>query len=296
MSLNYKILCVDDNPRTIKSKLNQVGKFLEGEGFRPKIALIENGQDIDKYLDDPLLDLIVTDYYIHDELNGKQLAERIRGLDKMVEIILYSQRAGTDLYREVGTLDGVYVSNREGLEEKIKDVIKITIRRTQNVSNMRGIVISEGIDIENQVEEIIVKYFDDKGDLAKKVLEKEGVCDFGKKIAFLNSILKKIVKDYNKKIGVEKKTGAKEEIRKRISTVQPLYGIAKTLAEEVMKPRNMLAHVEQEMGPDNVPYLRSLQKGYEEINADSEWYKKTRKDLQKHSENLTFILKFISEN
>lgn len=73
MSLNYKILCVDDNPRTIKSKLNQVEKFLEGEGFRPKITLIENGQDIDKYLDDPLLDLIVTDYYIHDELNGKQL-------------------------------------------------------------------------------------------------------------------------------------------------------------------------------------------------------------------------------
>jgi len=63
-----------------------------------------------------------------------------------------------------------------------------------------------------------------------------------------------------------------------------------------MKTRNVLAHVEQKVGNDNVPYLKSMYKEYEDINADSEWYKNTRKDLHKHSENLTSILEFISEN
>ncbi len=188
MSLNYKILWIDDNPRTVKSKESQIEGFLKEQGFRPEITLIENGQDIDRYLDDPLLDLIVTDYYIHDQLDGKQLAEKIRESDKMVEIILYSQKEGTDLYEEVGTLDGVYISNREGLEDKIKDVIRITIRRTQNVSNMRGIVISEGIDIENQIEDIILYYYDSRERiLAEELLSGEGCNEFGQKISFLNS-------------------------------------------------------------------------------------------------------------
>jgi len=194
------------------------------------------------------------------------------------------------------SFQGIYGCTRADVEDTIISVIQSTIRRTQNVNNMRGIVISEGIDIENQVEEIIVLYFDDKGDLAKKVLEKEGVCDFGKKIAFLNSILKKIVKDYNRKISTEKDTVFKDKLGTQKDMLQSLYNIAKKLSDEVMKPRNVLAHVEQKVGDDNVPYLKSMYKEYEDIKANSEWYKNTRKDLHKHSENLTSILKFISEN
>ena len=79
MSLNYKILWIDDNPKTIASKEKQIKAFLEEQGFRADITIIENGKGIDAYLSDPLLDLIITDYRIHDDLNGKQLAEGIRG-------------------------------------------------------------------------------------------------------------------------------------------------------------------------------------------------------------------------
>lgn len=287
MSLNYKILCVDDNPRTIKSKLNQVEKFLEGEGFRPKITLIENGQDIDKYLDDPLLDLIVTDYYIHDELNGKQLAERIRGLDKMVEIILYSQRAGTDLYREVGTLDGVYVSNREGLEEKIKDVIKITIRRTQNVSNMRGIVISEAIDIENQIEDIILVYYDTREkELAKELLSGDGCNELGPKIRFLNSMLKDIIASI--------KSSDQATEKKMQQEIELLLSTAKKLENEVCKPRNMLSHVEHTID-NNTIFLKSLKSGYEDIKIDTGCCQRMRQSFMKHASNLDQIKSFLSK-
>jgi CheY-like chemotaxis protein len=279
MSLNYKILCIDDNPRTIKSKLNQVEQFLKEEGFRPEITLIENDQDIDKYLDDPLLDLIVTDYYIRDELNGKQLAENIRGSEKMVEIILYSQKEGTDLYKEVGALDGVYISNREGLEDKIKDVIKITIRRTQNVSNMRGIVISEAIDIENHVEEIIISYFADKGDIVRKALERSNF-DFGKKVMILGSIAKKLRSNLNKdQKGFEK-----------------IADLVKSLCKDVVWTRNVLSHVKHKTDQNGQHILTSDIKspdGTDTITINTEWYKETRKKLRMHSENLKAFADFI---
>lgn len=287
MSLNYKILWVDDNPRTIKSKKSQIKVFLEEEGFRPEITLIEDGQDIDRYLNDPLLDLIVTDYYIHDELNGKQLAERIRSSDKMIEIILYSQKQGTDLYEEVGTLDGVYISNREGLEDKIKHVIKSTIRRTQNVSNMRGTVISEAIDIENQIEDIILVYYKAREkDLAKILLSGDGCNELGPKIRFLNSMLKDIIASI--------KNNAQETEKKLLQEIEPLLSITKKLENEVCKPRNMLVHVEHIID-NNTVFLKSLKSGYKDITIDSTFCKEMRQSFIKHVTNLEKIKTFLSK-
>ena len=280
MSLNYKILWIDDNPRTIKSKKSQVEEFLKEEGFRPEITLIENSQDIVQYLNDPLLDLIVTDYYIHNQLDGKQLAEKIRGSEKLVEIILYSQKAGTDLYEEVGALDGVYISNREDLEDKIKDVIKITIRRTQNVSNMRGIVISEAIDIENQIEEIIVSYFAEKGDVIKKALKRDNF-DFGKKVMLLGSIAKKL------RVNLNKNQKGFEQIADLVTT----------LCKDVVWTRNVLSHVKHSIDENGQPILTSDIKspdGDKTIMVNAEWYKETRRKLSAHTENLKAFMNFLA--
>lgn len=285
MSLNYKILWIDDNPKTITSKKRQIEKFLQDEGFKSDLYLIENGKEIERYLDDPLLDLIVTDYKIHDDLNGKELAVRIRDSDAMVDVILYSQVAGTDLYDEVGTLDGIYISNREGLEDKIKDVIKITIRRTQNVSNMRGIVISEAIDIENHIEDIILTYFKTREkDLAKILLSGDGCNELGPKIRFLNSTLKDII------ASIKVSTQATE--KKMLQEIESLLSVTKKLDDEVCKPRNMLAHVEHIID-NNTIFLKSLKRGYKDIKIDSACCKEIRQSFMKHITNLEKIKTFL---
>ncbi len=291
--LKYKALWIDDTPDSAEPKMESIEEFLLEEGFVFEPVLQENADGISDYLDDPELDIIITDF---NGIDVEELIKKVQSLHKYIDLVLYSENPPPEFYEAARSIPGTYSCTREDVEDTIKKVIQNTIRRTQNVNNMRGIVISEVIDIENQVEEIIVKYFDDKGDLAKKVLEKEDVCDFGKKIAFLNSILKKIVKDYNKKISTEKDPDVRDKLGTQKTMLQSLYNISKKLSDEVMKTRNVLAHVEQKVGNDNVPYLKSMYKEYEDINADSEWYKNTRKDLHKHSENLTSILEFISEN
>ncbi len=287
MSLDYKILWIDDNPTTIKSKVGQIKTFLEEQGFRSGISVIESGDNIEKYLSDPLLDLIVTDYRIQDDLNGKQLAEKIRSSDAMVDIILYSQVAGTDLYKEVGALDGVYISNRPELENKIKEVIEITIRRTQRVSNMRGIVISEAIDIENQIENIILAYYDTREkELAEELLSGDACNELGPKIRFLNSALKNII------ASIKDSTDTAE--KKLLPDIEGLLSKAKKLENEVLKPRNMLAHVEHTIDNNKI-FLKSLKSGYEDIKIDSDCCKKMRQLFTKHASNLIQIKDFLSK-
>ncbi len=293
MSLSYKILWVEDDPTTINSKVRQIKLFLEEQGFRPDIVVIESGDTIETYLSDPLLDLIITDYNIRDDLNGKQLTEKIRSLDAMVDIILYSQAVGTDLYDEAGALDGVYISNREGLEDKLKEVIQITIRRTQDINNMRGIMISEAIDIENQIEDVILAYYDTREkDLAKELLSGDGCNELGPKIKFLKDmILNKIVAELNEDIksgGDGKKTQAKETLK----ILEPLLVIVKKLNAEVCMPRNMLAHVEHVIDGGKI-CLRAIRGGYEDILIDSKKCKDIRQSLMKHATNLNQIKEFL---
>jgi CheY-like chemotaxis protein len=296
MSLTYKILWVDDNPTTVASKVNQIKLFLQDEGFNPKITQLETGTKIDAYLSDPLLDLIITDYRIHPRLTGKQLAERIRQLDVMVDIILYSQVTGTDLYAEVGTLDGVYISHRDGLEDKIKDVIRNTIRRTHRVDNMRGIVISEAIDIENQIEEIIVHcYHMREKALAEELLNGNGCSEFGQKISFLNSLLKATEKELNGTVNGKHSKSRKDQAQLLLAELRPLHEAAKKLAKDVCELRNMLAHVECEIDDNGVPILRRLKSGYQDVRIDSDQCKTARRLLMKHASNLCGIKDFISK-
>lgn len=213
----------------------------------------------------------------------------------MVNIILYSQVAGKDLYQEVGVLDGVYISNRDGLEDKIKEVIEITIKRTQNVSNMRGIVISEAIDIENQIEDIILYYYDTRERvLAEELLNGDGCNQFNQKISFLNSFLKKIEKEFNTVINSSDPPEKKDTARKLLDKLKPLYDTAKKLDEEVCQPRNMIAHVEYIID-GNAVFLKSLKSGYKDIKIESSRCKEIRKQLVNHSLNLNEIRKFLSE-
>ncbi len=295
MSLKYTILWVEDNPKTVTSKINQIKTYLEDEGFDLNIILIENGNEIEQSLNIPQLDLIVTDYNIHDDLNGKQLSEKIRRLDYMTDIILYSQQQGIDLYNEVGTLDGVYISNRDTLEEKVKEVIKNTIRRTQNINNMRGIVISEAIDIERQIEAIITTFFGDKGDLVSERVLGVNIFDFNNKISLVNAVLKTII---NRCVSMLQAPGSDRTlVNSQKRQAENFKNTAKALFREVGWPRNVLAHTEQSIADDGKMSLTSTLKNpdgqIETITVDSSWCKETRKLLQKHSKNLEQVFEFV---
>ncbi|NHC43589.1 response regulator, partial [Bacillus sp. MM2020_1] len=163
MRLNYEILWFEDNLSWFNTSSMYIEEFLNNSGFELVTYQYENDrQGLEEIIKKHNFDLILMDYNLVGK-NGDELIEKIRDLNIYTDIIFYSQNGAQpirDIIRVKG-IDGIFCSGRdiEEFEEKVNGVIGNTIKKVQDVNNIRGLVIAETIDLENILEVIIRDFF-----------------------------------------------------------------------------------------------------------------------------------------
>ena len=287
MKLDYNILWIDDTPNWVRSIETPLKEHFDEIGFRLKITLEKNGTNIVEAIKNPELDLIIVDFQL-PKVTGKDLIETIRKKHVLVEIVFYSQ-AGNPKDKFDTPPDGVYFTSREDAEERITAVIDLTLKKAQDINNIRGLVIAETIDIETKLGEVLVRCFGDRGTLFReRLLDPDmALFDFGKKDKLLQGILKDKITDLNKHIAGGKSS---EKDQKLAAALKELKAVYKNFPDEVIHPRNTMAHVEKSWDENGKCILKSRVKSHRLIRVDHEWCIKARKDLIKHMENLDQIL------
>ena len=290
MKLDYNILWIDDTPKWVESIESPLKEHFDELGYRLKITLEKNGANIVEAIKNPELDLIIVDYRL-PKITGKDLIETIRKKHVLVEIVFYSQE-GNPKDKFTTPPDGVYFTAREDAEERITAVIDLTLKKSQDINNIRGLVIAETIDIETKLGDVLVRCFGDRGTLFReRLLDPDmALFDFGKKDKLLQGILKDKITELNKKTADGKGT---EKDEKLVAALKELKAIYKLFPDEVIHPRNTMAHVEKQWDENGKCVLKSRIKGHRPICVDHEWCIKARKDLIKHMENLDQMLNTI---
>jgi len=288
MKLNYNILWIDDTPKWVESIKPTLSEHFDDLGYRLVINLVKNGANIVEAIKNPELDLIIVDYQL-PKVTGKDLIETIRKKHVLVEIVFYSQ-AGNPKDKFDTAPDGVYFTSREDAEERITAVIDLTLKKAQDINNIRGLVIAETIDLEAKLGDVLVHCFGDQGALFReRLLDPDlALFDFGGKDKLLQGILKDKIKELNKKIADGK---GSENDRTLVTALKELKAVYKLFTEEVIHPRNTMAHVEKSIDDNGKCILKSRVKGHRAICVDHDWCIKARKDLIKHMNNLDQILK-----
>lgn len=164
MRLKYKILWIENEKDWVDSIYDQIQEHLSDLGFefeKKLIAKEEESVNYDEY------DLILMDLNLAEQPNGAELIERIRNLNVFTDIVFYSS-VEIDILREKGrekNLEGVYYSGRtpeSSFVRKVCQVIDSTIKKVQDLSNLRGLVMAEVSDLDSLMDEIIRKYFIDQ--------------------------------------------------------------------------------------------------------------------------------------
>lgn len=291
MRLNYNVLWIDDRHDSIEPLENSIKEFLDENGFVLNVDYHKDGSNLEKLISKPELDLILLDQNLSKK-SGEELSKTIRGKEKYIEIILYTQDPNTDLREKSLGLDGIYRTHRSGIELVMKKVINRAIKKTQDLNVMRGLVIAETIDIENQVEEIMSKCFEEKGKFFREKVLERNVYDFAKKLHFLNSILGDLIKQLT--IKYQKNKQSKNETNKtKLDHLDQLFKEAKKIEKEVLDNRNILAHSKVEYDKVGKACLKRRNKRTGDINFDESWCKRMRKTLIKHSQNLENLQKYI---
>ena len=272
MTLNYRIHWVDDTPEFAESIRDGIVEHFENAEVDIQTNIVDDGEGIENTALSEALDLFVLDYNL-DGRNGDELIEVLRKNGELTEIVFYSQ--DVNVCGKFPTEEGVHTCIREDAGDKIRDVVNRFIDRSKNVSLMRGMIISEAIDLENRLTAIIVNLFGDKGELFRgKVLNKPFL-DFEKKRMFLQSVVNDTLKETR---------STEPENAKKIADLVRLTGSLTELKKEIIDQRNILAHSEKSFD-GGLLKLKPLTNGAP-ITFDNKWKNEIRNNIKKHMKNL----------
>lgn len=158
MKLQYRILWFDDNDDFFNSL---DWEFLQARvsewGFIPEVKLVTTPDafsDEAPYAD---YDLMVVDYDLEGYGHGQEFIQKVREQEVFTEIIFYSSGATSVLWNAVRDheLQGVYIANRDSVQEHILKVGHQSLRKVLDLDNMRGIVMAEVGDLDLLIGNII---------------------------------------------------------------------------------------------------------------------------------------------
>lgn len=159
MRIDYNILWFEDNKSSFETKTKIVKEIIEDLGFEfPSPRHEIDGENLAKIEYDKY-DLIIADLNLAG-VKAPPLIDKIRHSDGVFTEVIFYSSDGEKAVREIlknYEIDGAYCAGRENddFEDKVKRVIRNTIKKVQDVNNVRGLIMSTTSDIDAVMLEII---------------------------------------------------------------------------------------------------------------------------------------------
>ena len=290
MKLEYKILWIDNDDSIYKNHQKDIEEHLINLGFIPNIV---KGKDYQRFteLEAELNDfnLFILDYKLDKVkdangndviINGNTIIKDIREEQSIYTDVIFYSAVPEDMRKKAfeDRLSGVYFTSRDfnDFEDDVIGVIDATIKKVQDVNNLRGLIMAEVAELDRIKERIIISYANKNkcGTLEKYIIEKliKSYSDNTKKVtkytdSSINEIIGNLYVDSDKKARTIKKvedTFSEDEYR-----------------EKILNTRNQFAHIEEK---DNM---------IGDIEFTEENCIKIRKDIKNYKDLLENIEKAI---
>jgi len=295
MKLTYKILWFEDEYDFIKLCIPEIKEYIENLGFKFISPHIESDNSkTDKIIFEDY-DLILMDYKLSDGDKGDVIIDKIRSMNIYTEIIFYSSSRMDELRLSIqkNGLDGVYCANRgEGFTQKVKDIMKLTLKKVLDINMVRGIVMASVSDFDEKMIEIIKAY-------RNKITEEKYTSFLQKRkkklLESLNDRIKSINSIDSTNIYNERDFDTSHKWRAIINIVKDniptLNDIIELFKVEVIDIRNPLAHVTEKDDPSGNG-KKCLSDGDFIFNDEKSF--EILKNLIKHEKNFDDIFAYIN--
>jgi CheY-like chemotaxis protein len=303
MAFNYRILWFEDDVEIVEDHRTIFISFLEEYGFDLQIIHRMNSADLDSCIHERY-DLILIDLNMSGEHPGDQILNKIRKHNNLTETLLYSNNMNdvTQVIQRHEWVERVsFIASADQFQYKIKQLITLTIKKLQDVNQVRGFVMAETSELDAQMSEIIKVFLTKFKDPEEKALE---LIDstISNREDRLNKLLKTQAQDINPfcdNLGVVDRLSAMirlmkhkdKELEEDIFTAnrELLY----QYSDEIVEIRNALAH-SREFDLDGkkgvISHLNEVH-----VFFDHESCKKIRKDILKHRHNLEEIYRKVRQ-
>ena len=160
MKLRYNLLWIENELDWKESVEDDIKAMIEDYAFQyvcKSCRQEENGLDYNAY------DLILMDMNLDSKPSGDELIKKIRDNGIYTDVVFYSSGGLDSIKQKARELDleGVYFSGRDRIQfvDKVCKVIDTTIRKVQDLSNLRGLVMAEVSELDALMERMIVGFY-----------------------------------------------------------------------------------------------------------------------------------------
>ena len=288
MNLKYQILWIENEKDWGESIEDQIQEYIEDLGFIYEKKLISKEEKDISYND---YDLILMDLNLADQPNGAELTSRIRDLGVYTDVVFYSA-IGIDELRAKGRekeLEGVFYSGRTpetAFINRVKAVINATLKKVQDLNNLRGLVMAEVSELDATMDKIIPSYFnnDERMELfhnhitanREKTLQKSLNCNNKCQLFWRNSNIQEIVPQLDSS---QKAHAIKIILEQTKPDLYSKGNFYEDYLAAIITPRNELAHCKSEIREGREILL--TRKG--DKCFDQAFFKEIRKNVLKYS-------------
>ena len=231
------------------------------------------------------------DLNLADQPNGAELISKIRDLGVYTDVVFYSA-SGIDELRAKGRekeLEGVFYSGRTpdtAFVNRVKAVIDATLKKVQDLNNLRGLVMAEVSELDAVMDRIIPSYFStaEKMELFHKHITANRETTLQKSLNCTNKCqLTWRGKDIQEIVSLLDSSQKARAIKIIIEQSRPdLYSESNFYEEynaTIITPRNELAHCKSELHDGQEILL--TRKGDKCFNEA--FFKEIRKNILKYS-------------
>lgn len=310
MNIEYKILWVEDDKSWYNTTLELFEGILSDLGFNLQSKKCENIEEVKSEISANNLreyDMLLVDYTLKNSESGDKIIEFIRNIKEepiLTDVLFYSSAVEhvRDSMHQLG-LEGVYTADRKDIETKFELVLMTTIKKVQDLNNMRGLIMAETSDIDNTMLAIIQAVidqnsFDIRDKLISLIFDNVKNKVYSKKEQFdkflKNANINKVIKD-NVMFDSSQKIIAIQFIIDSIDheITQPHKGdVFSKSYTDLKQKRDLLAHV-IEVFEDGKTKLKS---GSRELEFTDDFCIDIRIRVKKHGDCLDQILSIVMQN
>lgn len=305
MNVTFNILWFEDAEEWYEMEKNKLEEFLKEHALKPNIER-RDGDDFEiSTLQNQNFDLIIMDFQLND-ITGDKIASVIRGESIFTDLLFYSSNEDA-MYKAVldcnPPLDGVFYCKRDNelFFDKAKTVIKKIIRRSEDVVNLRGVVLDNTSNFETRIKKIISCCWRNFDDSRKKAMFEKSKKELEQNRNRINKSISKIedkkitfldLNDDSYSLHIANRLKILELIIDFLSSDDISLSFSgnefyEFYVNNITKPRNKLGHVEN---VDNTIFIDG-----EKIELDGEFHKNMRKSIQRVDCMLEEIEKYCEE-
>lgn len=296
MNLEYRILWFENESDWFDSIIDNVKEIVEDTfGF----SLVEPTREIDDSnfgnLKFENYDLVLMDYSLDNEPNGDTIIQRLRSSEIYTDVVFYSSR-GEAFVREKmkeNGIDGVYCVSRDShlFIPKVQKIIQTTIKKVQDINNMRGLVMAEVAELDNKMIDILKLHYSNLDQRQKEVF----ISDRKAKVLLSLSDMSAKITDIREDAFLEHRDfNSYHKWRSVMSIVKDMDDTIKSEIKlynsEILEKRNKLAHVKEIRDENGIVTLANG-----DFFFDDAACKSLRVYLKKHRKNLDTIKNTLSD-